>query len=144
MELKEKVAYLKGMADMAGIDPATKEGKLTTALLDVLDEMAGTISDLVEANSEMCELLDTIDQDLGDVESILFDEDGEDDDLDFSDEDEEGEIYEAVCPSCGETVYIDEEMLDEGEMSCPNCGEKLEFDLDIDGCECGSADCSEE
>lgn len=136
MELKEKVAYLKGMADMAGIDPATKEGKLTAALLDVLEEMSNTVSDLVKANTEMCELLDTIDQDLGDVESVLFDDDDEeedeDGDMDFDDEDD-GEIYEAVCPSCGETVYIDEEMLDEGEMVCPSCGENLEFDLDISG-----------
>lgn len=134
MELNAKVAYLKGLADMAGIDPATKEGKLTAALLDVLDEMSNTITDLVKANTEMCELLDTIDQDLGDVESILFDEeDEEDDDIDFDDDDDDidGEIYEAQCPTCGETVYIDEEMLDEGETVCPGCGEKLEFDLDL-------------
>lgn len=134
MELNAKVAYLKGLADMAGIDPATKEGKLTAALLDVLDEMSNTITDLVKANTEMCELLDTIDQDLGDVESILFDEeDEEDDDIDFGDDDDDidGEIYEAQCPTCGETVYIDEEMLDEGETVCPGCGEKLEFDLDL-------------
>ena len=36
MELNAKVAYLKGLADMACIDPASKEGKLTAALLDVL------------------------------------------------------------------------------------------------------------
>lgn len=139
MELNAKVAYLKGMADMAGIDPASKEGKLTAALLDVLDEMANTITDLVKANTEMCELLDTIDQDLGDVESILFEtEDDEDDDFDFDDEDDdeedeevEGEVYEAECPTCGATVYIDEEMLDEGETVCPSCGEHLEFDLDL-------------
>ena len=137
MELNAKVAYLKGLADMACIDPASKEGKLTAALLDVLDEMANTITDLVKANTEMCELLDTIDQDLGDVESILFDEeDDEDDDFDFDaedDDDEEidGEIYEAECPTCGATVYIDEEMLDEGETVCPTCGENLEFDLEL-------------
>ena len=137
MELNAKVAYLKGLADMACIDPASKEGKLTAALLDVLDEMANTITDLVKANTEMCELLDTIDQDLGDVESILFDEEDEDDDDDFDfdedDDDEEidGEIYEAECPTCGATVYIDEEMLDEGETVCPTCGENLEFDLEL-------------
>lgn len=134
MELNEKVAYLKGLADMAGIDPATKEGKLTAALLDVLEEMSATVTDLCKANTEMCELLDTIDQDLGDVESVIFGDD-EDDDLDEDEDEDDGEIYEAQCPTCGETVYIDEEMLDEGEMICPGCGEKLEFDLDL-----GSAD----
>ena len=80
MELNEKVAYLKGLADMAGIDPATKEGKLTAALLDVLEEMSATVTDLCKANTEMCELLDTIDQDLGDVESLIFGDDEDDDD----------------------------------------------------------------
>ena len=129
MELKEKVAYLKGMVEMADINPASKEGKLASALLQVLEEMSETIADLVSANSEVCELLETIDKDLGDVESVVFDEDDDEDDNWM----DEGEIYEAVCPSCGEQVYIDEEMLDEGEMICPGCGEKLEFDLDISG-----------
>lgn len=132
MELKEKVAYLKGMVEMADIDPASKEGKLTNALLQVLEEMSETVADLVDANSEVCELLETLDRDLGDVESVVFDADDDDED-DWMDDDDEGEIYEAVCPSCGEQVYIDEEMLDEGEMICPGCGEKLEFDLDIGG-----------
>lgn len=132
MELKEKVAYLKGMVEMADINPASKEGKLTNALLQVLEEMSETIADLASANSEVCELLETIDKDLGDVESVVFDEDDDEDD-NWMDDDDEGEIYEAVCPSCGEQVYIDEEMLDEGEMICPGCGEKLEFDLDISG-----------
>ncbi len=138
MELKEKVAYLKGLVDMAGIDSASKEGKLTAALVDLLEEMSDTVTDLVKANTEMCELLDTIDHDLGDVESVLFDDEDDDEYEDDEDEDD-GEIYEAVCPTCGETVYIDEEMLDEGETTCPGCGETLEFDLDIEGegCECG-------
>lgn len=141
MELNAKVAYLKGLADMACIDPASKEGKLTAALLDVLEEMSRTIADLVKANTEMCELLDIIDQDLGDVETVLFDDDDEDDDydVDFDDDDEDdeddeeidGEVYEAECPTCGATVYIDEEMLDEGETVCPSCGENLEFDLEL-------------
>lgn len=133
MELKEKVAYLKGMVEMADIDPASKEGKLTNALLQVLEEMSETVADLVDANSEVCELLEALDRDLGDVESVVFDADDDDEDDDWMDDDDEGEIYEAVCPSCGEQVYIDEEMLDEGEMICPGCGEKLEFDLDIGG-----------
>jgi hypothetical protein len=39
---------------------------------------------------------------------------------------------------CENTVCIDEDMLDEGEIACPNCGETLEFDLEggIEGCDC--------
>ena len=36
------------------------------------------------------------------------------------------------CPTCGEEITIDEQMLDEGYTVCPNCGEELEFDLEQD------------
>ena len=42
----------------------------------------------------------------------------------------DGDLYEIVCPSCGDSIYLDEGMVDEGEMDCPNCGEHLEFDFD--------------
>ena len=39
-------------------------------------------------------------------------------------------MYEVECPSCGDVICLDEDMLEEGEIACPNCGEMLEFDLD--------------
>ena len=58
------------------------------------------------------------------------DEDDEDDDdqneYDFGSE----TLYEVKCPTCGEVITIDEEMLDEGATTCPNCGEELEFDME--------------
>ena len=39
-------------------------------------------------------------------------------------------LYEVKCPTCGEVITIDEEMLDEGATTCPNCGEELEFDME--------------
>ena len=45
------------------------------------------------------------------------------------DGDEDEEVYETTCPNCEETVFFDEDVLNDGEVICPNCGEKLEFDL---------------
>ena len=56
-----------------------------------------------------------------------YDEDEDDDEYDFGDDEV---IYEVKCPTCGEVINIDEEMLDEGSTTCPNCGEELEFDMD--------------
>ena len=70
MELKEKVAYLKGMVEMADINPASKEGKLTNALLQVLEEMS-------ELQKEICKLWrgkdnrDAIAEEVADVEIML-------------------------------------------------------------------------
>ena len=135
MELMEKVAYLKGMVDMAEFDPAAKETKVLRALIDAVDEMAQTVAELVEANSQVCEVIESLDEDLTEVENDLYGEDDEDeDDYDYDEDDdsEEEDIYEVTCPSCGETFDVDEAMLDEGEINCPACGELLEFDLQIE------------
>ena len=56
-------------------------------------------------------------------------DDAEDDEYDFGDDEV---LYEVKCPTCGEEITIDEQMLDEGSTVCPNCGEELEFDLEED------------
>ena len=47
MELKEKVAYIKGMMEGMEFDTATKEGKLLAAIIDVLDDIALEIADML-------------------------------------------------------------------------------------------------
>ena len=44
---------------------------------------------------------------------------------DFDDE----ELYECVCPTCGDTICLGENIIEEGSIDCPNCGELLEFDF---------------
>ena len=138
MELMEKVSYLKGLVDMAEFDPSSKETKVLNAMLEVLDEMAKTVQSLTEANAQMCDVIESIDEDLSQVEEDLYgdeDEDEEDEGDDFDiedDEDDDGDLYEVTCPSCGKVFDVDEFMLDEGEINCPGCGERLEFDLQID------------
>ena len=129
MELMEKVAYLKGLMNGLELEADKKETKVFNAIVDVLDELASTLTDVVEETDEMSELIDVLDQDLGDVEEVVFGDDEDDDECCCGDEEE---TYEITCPTCGNTIYIDESMLDEGEMKCPNCGQELEFDLDID------------
>ena len=51
----------------------------------------------------------------------------DEDEFDFDDDDE---LYEVTCPSCGDTILLDEGMIDEGSINCPNCNELLEFDYD--------------
>ena len=127
MELMEKVAYLKGLVDMAEFDPASKETKVLNAVIDALDEMAKTVADLTEANTQMCDVIESLDEDLSEIEDDLYGEDDEDDDYDedYDDEDNEeddSDLYEVTCPTCGKVFEVDEEILDEGEINCPKCG----------------------
>ncbi len=139
MDLLEKVAYLKGMLNGMDLDEDKKETRLITAIIDVLDDLAASLVDLEDETNEMCELIDILDEDLGEVEEAVFDCDC---DCDCCDEDDfDDEMYEVTCPTCGETLCVDEDMLDEGGMTCPACGESLEFDLEIGDCDCGCEDC---
>lgn len=130
MTVIEKVAYLKGLADGLKLNDSTAEGNVLLNVLDVLKDMALSITDLEDAVEELGETVDAIDEDLEDVEDEVYGEDDDDEYDDDEDEDDDEALYEVECPSCGDTICLDESMLCEGEINCPNCGEKLEFDLD--------------
>ena len=132
MTTAEKVAYLKGLTEGCGLDSATKEGKILSTILDILEDLALDQQDLNDSLAELGDGLDAVSDDLEDVEDLLFG-DGEDqedeDDGEIEDWDGETAFYEAECPSCGETVTFDEGVLRQGSIQCPSCGEHLEFDL---------------
>mgnify|MGYP000467708958 CR=1 FL=1 len=56
-------------------------------------------------------------------------------------EEDDDDIYSVVCPTCGEEIYLDESLLDQGGIKCPACGEELEFDFGEDECDCGDCGC---
>ena len=51
MEISEKVAYLKGLAEGLNLDTESKEGKLIAAIIDVLDDMAEKIGNYSSSSS---------------------------------------------------------------------------------------------
>ena len=53
MEISEKVAYLKGLAEGLDLDTESKEGKLIAAIIDVLDDMSEALLDLED---ELCDV----------------------------------------------------------------------------------------
>ena len=144
MNLTEKSAYLKGLADGLEYDKTTKEGKILAALLDLVEEMTAEIASIQEDIEEIDEDLDYLDEyveelddDLQAVEDFLDEEveldDEEDEDWEECDGDCEccdgcdcgDEDYcEIVCPSCGEPVCFDSE-LDVENLRCPACGEEF-------------------
>ena len=130
MEISQKVAYLKGLAEGLALDTESKEGKLIAAVIDVLDDMSEKFS---EIDDELCDVedgLDAVSDDLSDVEETIYEMDDEDEDEEDYDEDDESEdCFTTTCPCCEEQIFFDESVLESGEIKCPNCGEKLEFDL---------------
>ena len=132
MEIMEKVAYLKGLAEGMELDTEKKEGKLLSAIIDVLEDIALDLEDLWDNTVELAEGLDVVSDDLEDVESVIFDDEFDEDEDDYYEDelDEDEDCYATTCPTCEESIFFDETILEDGEVICPNCGEKLEFDLD--------------
>ncbi len=129
MELSKKVAYLKGLMEGLKIDDSTDEGKVLKAMADVLEEIADTVLDIAVEVDETVDVVDAISDDLSALEDVVYETDDDyDSDLDDDDFDAE-QLYECICPTCGDTIRLGEELIAQGVIECPNCGEKLEFDF---------------
>ena len=120
MEINEKVAYLKGLLEGMELDTTKKEGKLLAAIIDVLEDISLELEDLWDQTDELMDGLDAVSDDLEDVEDVLFeDDDDEEDDEDSEyyedDLDEDEDCYATTCPTCEETIYFDESVLEEGD-----------------------------
>ena len=136
MTITEKVAYVKGLVQGLNLDEQKPEVKVLLKVVDLLDELSLSVSDLEDAYDDVVDQMDAIDEDLCMLEEDFYDESEESDDDVF---------YEVTCPTCNETVCVSEPVILDGKIECPGCGENLEFDFDdicncSDDCNCGS-DC---
>lgn len=158
MTIIEKAAYLKGLVEGLGVEPDSRDGKLWSALTDLLGEIAREIDQLHTVDDDLSQVLDEVCEEIAYVEEIVGDPDDDSFDPDFwgdeddedgdgdvltlsdadadDDEDEEpefdGVVYDVTCPNCGEEISFDEETLEAGSIKCPGCGEILQFDLGED------------
>ena len=124
MILSEKAQYLKGLMDGLNIDASEPTGRVLKAMQELLEEICTTVDTIDSDVDDIVEFCETIDEDVSDIEEDLYGEDDEDD------EDDDCCEFETVCPNCGDTIELTEEMVNEGSIECPNCGEHLEFDIE--------------
>ena len=150
MTIYEKAAYLKGLMDGLNLDTEKAEGKMISAIVELLGDVTKRLTDVEETTIAISDELDEIEEDLDAIEDYILDEEedeeDEDDDWGFDGEnwdddddceegfdfgDEDSIIYEVKC-ACGEVIAFDEDTLEAGSMECPNCGELLEFTFEDD------------
>ena len=144
MDICEKIAYIKGLAEGLELSNDTKEGKILNAIIDLLGDITEEICDIEDGCDELLEQIDAVDEDLASLEEIIYEDDEDDCDCDCDCDDCcdcDDEVYEIECPACNDVIYLDGDMLAEEGMTCPNCGTELEFDFD---CDCGCEDCDQE
>lgn len=114
-DLRGKLAYLKGLSEGLDLDDNSKEGKLFSQIIFLLEGMTDVVDNLQADYDELYEYVEAIDQDLTDLEDDVYEEPF-DDDEDFED-------FSLECPDCHDIVYIDGDTLDEEdiEVLCPKC-----------------------
>jgi len=126
--VNDRVAYLKGLAEGMKLSDETNEGKLLLKMLDVLENMAEELTSLRTDHDELDEYVESIDDDLADLEEYLFDDDDDEDDDEDDEDDEEDDDQVVVysCPHCGNEVTFEIDGFDfEEENLCPACGKPL-------------------
>ena len=147
MTISEKSAYIKGLMDGLNLDTEKAEGKLISALVELMGDVTKKLTDVEETTIAISDELDEIEEDLDAIEDYILDDEDDDyyddeddfDDYDEDDYDEEGFdfgdedsiIYEVKC-ACGNIINFDEETLEEGSIVCDECGETLEFTFEDD------------
>ncbi len=141
MTIAEKIAHLLGLAEGMEIQKEnSKEARLLVAMLDVLQEIGGQLTEMEDNIDLVNEELDEVSQELIALEEDIYTGDGEDGEIEDDDdeadepEDEDGVYYIVECPQCGEQMTLDEDALLERNIRCEACGQlfSLEF-VDEDG-----------
>ena len=64
MDICEKIAYIKGLAEGLSLDETTKEGKILAAVIDLLGDITEEICDIEDGCDELMEQIDAVDEDL--------------------------------------------------------------------------------
>ena len=143
MTLFEKAAYLRGLADGVDLDKTTAEGKLITALLDLVSDMADEIEAINEDVADLQDYIEEVDEDLADVEDFLDEEcDGDCENCDCEGDCDECEFADCDCDCDCDCDYDcdcdcdcdcdDDDCEGFFAIECPNCHDMIYFDEDID------------
>ncbi len=118
--LKERVAYLKKLADDLNVDENDDHSKLLSSIIDTLDEFADEIERLGSFQMKMQEQVDIIDEDLGVLEEEVF-------------EGYEEDLLEACCPHCEEIVsFSEDEITEDDNVECPACHKMFVIEWESD------------
>ncbi len=143
MTTKEYSAYIKGLLEGLQLDQNKPETKIIGALCGIIEQMADDIETLKTNTQTLHDYAEELDEDLGALEELVYDEEDcdccdDDDDCDCGcccgchdddDDEDDSDFYCAMCPHCGEKVYFDD-TIDPEDILCPACHKPLVDDED--------------
>lgn len=110
-DITEKVSYLQGLSEGLNISEGSPQGKIISGILSVLEELSDAVVNLQWEMDEFREYVESIDDDLFDLEESIYDDE---------------DLIEVECQHCGEELVFDADILEDDdviEVICPNCNE---------------------
>ena len=124
--LSEKISYIRGLADGLELGEDSKEAKVISAIIELLDDMAFSVEELDEQQNLINDDLDELDEIVGELEECVY---GDCEDCEGCDA---YEFDDVTCPSCGAEIELDDDMISDDctYFICPSCHERIEIDWD--------------
>ncbi|GAB7386818.1 hypothetical protein BSNK01_06540 [Bacillaceae bacterium] len=137
-EFMHKISYLRGLAKGLDVSQESKEGRIISELIEIIDGLAREVNALKATQAEQEEYLEAIDEDLDDLEALVYDdEEWEDDGYAYADEDEYDDdvgYFEVECPHCHEAIAVEQDVFEDdtvAEVLCPECREVILVNDDV-------------
>ncbi|MGD0152168.1 MAG: CD1247 N-terminal domain-containing protein [Thermacetogeniaceae bacterium] len=150
-DLRERVAYLQGLAEGLKFEEGKDEARVLKKIIDILADLIDKVEEVQAAQEDLEDYLESIDEDLYGDEDEEEDEDGleddeesgtgpagggqeveieieseDEDEISDSDSDEELNYVEVECQNCHDIICFEEDLLagaDIVEITCPNCNQ---------------------
>ncbi|WP_176560173.1 CD1247 N-terminal domain-containing protein [Brevibacillus dissolubilis] len=94
--LDKRISYLRGVIDGMDLDQTSMENRILVDLIDLLDEVSTELKSVHTRVDEVEDYVEAVDEDLSDMEYLLYD-------------DEDDDLYEDVDDDCEEYYLVDED-----------------------------------
>lgn len=107
--IQQDISYLRGfLAGDSSIEG--QQQQVYDRMLSVIENLTDEMKQLRLRLTELEEYVEAVDEDLNDVEQMVFEEEMDD-------------LMQIVCPACEEEVWVEREDLRDPsvECLCPNC-----------------------
>lgn len=123
-ELRERIAYLQGLAEGLKLEEGKDESRILSQLIDIIADLADEVEDLQVALEDLEDYVDSFDDELFEDDEDFDDEDDEIEDDDYCCDEDDIDYVEVECPQCHDIICFESDIVDDEdiiEVTCPNC-----------------------
>ncbi|MEW8955693.1 CD1247 N-terminal domain-containing protein [Clostridium sp.] len=118
-EIHNRVSYIKGLMEGLELNKDSKEGKIFTEILNLIEELGVNME---TSYGDLEEYIDSVDSELSLVKRDYYDFDDAIENMEEDMEEVEEEYSEVQCNNCNEIIYVEKNLMeDDNRVPCPCC-----------------------